>query len=457
MGVGARIPVIGAAHPGPAHLEHAEGDAVLRERVVVVVDDLHLDAEEYPSLLDLAVAEPLRRLVPGAVGGAVDGAERRHLGHAPGMAHLDAVAREEGLDHRPRRGRAADHQPLDGGERLAGLLQMGEQAEPHRRHPGRDGDPFILQQLVDRGAVGERAGEHQLRPHHRGEIGEAPGVDVEHRHHRHGGVGGGDVDDVGQRRRHRMQDGRAVAVEHALGIARGARGIAERGRGVLVEGGPFEILRRAVHQRLETERAGQGGLRHVGLVGHDDEVLDRLELACELLDQGHEGEVEHQHPVLAVVDDIDDLRREQARVDGVADRPRAGGRVVDLEMAPGVPGERADPVGGSDAEALKRVGEPPGAAFEIGIAVAVDRPLDAARDHLGGRVVGRGVPEQGRDQELRPHHQTVHRMTSFAALRRITLSPPKKGDNSVRPNTLAPREDGGTGRWSMPSCRNSTR
>ena len=180
---------------------------------------------------------------------------------------------------------------------------------------------FALQQRVDRGAVGERAGEHQLRPHHRGEIGEAPGVDVEHRHHRHGGVGGGDVDHVGQRRRHRMQDGRTVAVEHALRIARGARGIAERGRGVLVEGGPFEILRRRFHQRLEAERAGQGGLRHVGLVGHDDEVLDRLELARQLFDQGDEGEVEHQHPVLAVVDDIDDLRREQARVDGCGRPP----------------------------------------------------------------------------------------------------------------------------------------
>ena len=51
-------------------------------------------------------------------------AERAHLGHAPGVDHLDAVVVLELLRHRARRRRAADHDALEVRQRAGGLLQV---------------------------------------------------------------------------------------------------------------------------------------------------------------------------------------------------------------------------------------------------------------------------------------------------------------------------------------------
>ena len=48
------------------------------------------------------------------------------------------------------------------------------------------------------------------------------------------------------------------------------------------------------------------------LVGQDDVALDGLELRRDPLDEGYEGEVEENDPVLRMVDDIGDLILEKA-------------------------------------------------------------------------------------------------------------------------------------------------
>ena len=77
----------------------------------VVVDDLHLDAEQAR-----APASPARRAARSRSQPSCLRQQRcrrvpsgRHLGHAPGVDHVRAEARLEALDHRARRGRAADH------------------------------------------------------------------------------------------------------------------------------------------------------------------------------------------------------------------------------------------------------------------------------------------------------------------------------------------------------------
>ena len=205
-----------------------------------------------------------------------------------------------------------------------------------------------------------------------------------------------------------MQQGRAVAVEHALGIARRARGVAERGRGALVEDRPRVVLALAREQGLVAEDVGERGRGHVRFVGHHHDLLDRGELVRDPLHQLDEGEVHEQHPVLGVVDDVDDLLGEEAGVHRVQHGAHAGDAVEELLVAVAVPGQRADPVAVFDAEPGHEVGDAPRAPLAFGIAVAVDRAFDGARDHLAVAVILRRVANQRRDHQRDLLHQAVH-------------------------------------------------
>ena len=69
------------------------------------------------------------------------------------------------------------------------------------------------------------------------------------------------------------------------------------------------------------------------------------------LDQRQEGQVEEQDLVFGMVGDPDDLVGMQARVERVQHRARAGDRVVQLQVAVAVPGQRGDAVAELDAAA----------------------------------------------------------------------------------------------------------
>jgi hypothetical protein len=73
-----------------------------------------------------------------------------------------------------------------------------------------------------------------------------------------------------------------------------------------------------------------------------------------------------------------------------------------------VPRQGADPVSGSDPEPQQRPRQTPRAALGLFIGVAMDRPVDEARDDLDITVVARRVSDQGRDQQLPFRHQPAH-------------------------------------------------
>ncbi len=185
--------IIGARDRRAAHLQAPEGLAVPRQRLAGVVGDLHVDAERRMALLHLDVELRLagERGIFRLHG--AERAERAHLGHAPGVDHLDAVDVLEGLGHGARAGRAADHHALEIRQLAAGLLQILQQHQPHRRHRGGEAHFIGVEQFVDRGAVHLGAGHHQRRADHRRGEGERPAVGVEHRHHRHHDVARGDA------------------------------------------------------------------------------------------------------------------------------------------------------------------------------------------------------------------------------------------------------------------------
>ncbi len=208
---------------------------------------------------------------------------------------------------------------------------------------------------------------------------------------------------------HRMDDGRAVRVEHALGIAGRARGVAERRGGALVELRPVERARLVGDQLLVAQQVrdlGRG--RHVGAVGHDHDVLHRLEMGPHALDDRQQVEVDEQDLVLGVVGDVGDMLGCEPRIEGVQHRADAGNAEIELEMAVGVPGDGADPVAELDAQALQRLGYLLGAPGRILVAVAVDRALDGARDDLDLGIVGGSEIDDLRDQQRAVLHQAEH-------------------------------------------------
>ena len=340
------------------------------------------------------------------------------------MRHLDVVVAREGVDHRLRHGRAAaqDLRQLLG---LApALLELLEQPEPYRGHAPAGLDAFGFHQIVERRSVELGARQDDRTAGERRDIGQAPGIGMEQRDD---GQDRAVVrEQVGTRgdEEEGVQHHRAVGIEHALGLARGARRVAERAGGVLVELGPREGRRHLGQQALVAEQAAHLAVgRHVLAVRHQHVGLDGLESGGDLLDQRQEGRIEEQRRVLGVVGDVGDLLGEQPRVDGVADGADAGDGVVELEVAVAVPGQRRDPVAGLDAEPDQRVRQPADALARLGVAVAMEAAFDGLGHHLHvGIDVGRKV-DHARDQQRPVHHhsaQHTHILPGMLCCGRVT-------------------------------------
>ena len=319
---------------------------------------------------------------------------------------LDAPVARQRVDHGLRHRRAAAQDLVEVLRLAPALLELVDEPEPHRRHAPAGLRALAVHQVEERGAVEPGARQDQRAAGERRDVGQAPGVGVEQRHDRQDPAVVGEQ--VGARgdQEERVQHHAAVGVEHAFGLAGGARGVAQRAGGVLVELRPFRQRVHLVEQALVAEQAAElPARRHVLAVGHEHVGLDALQRRRELLHQRQEGEVEEQRRVAGVVGDVGDLLLEQARVDGVADGADAGDGVVELEVAVAVPGEGRHPVARLDAEADERVGEPADALARGAVAVAVQAAFDGLGDdlHIGvdlGRVV-----DHARHQQRPIHHQ----------------------------------------------------
>ena len=112
---------------------------------------------------------------------------------------------------------------------------------------------------------------------HRG-VRQAPGVDVEHRHDRHHDVALADREAVDAEQEQGVQHDRAMAVERALGPARGAGGVAEARGVALVDRDRFRRLGRTREELLVVDDAVVVGHRLVSAVVHHHDAPDRAEL-----------------------------------------------------------------------------------------------------------------------------------------------------------------------------------
>jgi len=247
--------------------------------------------------------------------------------------------------------------------------------------------------------------EHELAAHHGRRVRQAPGVDVEHGHHGQHGVRGLEAHGVWQRGGHGVQHGRAVRVHGALGVAGRARGVADAGSGVLVEGRPGVVAVFGSDQVFVAVQIGQRRFtRHVLACAHQHHMLDRGQHRRELLDQGEDVDVDEDDLVLGIASDPGHLLREQTRVDRVADQLGAGHAVVDLHVAIAVPGQRAHTVTRLATQTRQSLSELARAQLDLGPGGAVHVAFDTLGHDLDIAVVPRRVREQRRDHQGHVHH-----------------------------------------------------
>ncbi len=406
--------VIAVDDPGTADQQFARGLAVPGQFLAVRPDDLHVDAIDGAALFGedgvaILALQPLLTALQRA-----DGAQGRHLGHAPGVQHLHVVLLVEGAQHGGRAGRAADHRAPHGREAEPVGLGMGQKPLPDGRHAGGKGHALALEQVVERLAVHRRAREDDLGAGHRRGVGQAPGVDVEHRHHRQDRVARAEVQRIGRHRGIGVQHRRAVGIEHPLGVARGARGIAQRRGEVLVQLRPVIGVRGLRQQVLVTDQPrdlGRG--RHMRAVRHQDEMLDGGVAGGRRLDQRQEGDVEEQRLIARVIGDPHQLIGMQPRVQRVQHHARARGPVIQLHMPVGVPGQRCHPLRLLDAQPLQRIGDAARAAGDAAPGRAVNLALRTARDDLAVAVVSVGMHQQAGNQQRLAHHLPKHSRSSL--------------------------------------------
>ena len=158
-------------------------------------------------------------------------------------------------------------------------------------------------------------------------------------------------------------------------------------------------------------------LRQARLVAKHDDRLHRVgDFGSEAVQKRDESGLNEEDAVAGMVDDIGKLLDIEARVYGVAYRADPRHRIVDLEMPPRVPCQRADRVAEADAELCKRIGEPLGLGLGVGIAVAMEAALDIVGHDLRPAVIFGGEIDQGRDQHRPVHDQSEHRCYSSRRL-----------------------------------------
>ncbi len=266
-----------------------------------------------------------------------------------------------------------------------------------------------------------RAGREDVGPHGPADVDQPPRVRVElgHDHQRAVAVAG--VQAAG-RRAHRVGPLGPVAVDDALGVARGARRVTHHGGGVLVQFGPV-VPGGLLGQQLVVAQHVTVQCRRVTVTDHDD-VLDLVEVVLDAGQQRDQRVIDDDRLVAAVLDHERQLLGEQADVQRVQHRTLAGHGEVRLDVFLVVPHERGDDVALADAQAVQGLGE----TFDAFVGVREGHApggLALPGHHLAFAVDLRPVPQQLRHGQRARHHRALDHgcsLTSSVGLRPLRVS-----------------------------------
>ena len=217
--------------------------------------------------------------------------------------------------------------------------------------------------------------QHGAQTEQDGDVRKAPAKHVEHRRDRHVHIGGGQALRAAGRthaecRGHGVQHDVAVAVAHALRVARGAGRVEGDGLGVLVEFGEAVFRHGAVDERFVFARHGEAGGRHLAVVRKHDDLANAWQLVADLVDDGQEVGVHQQHIGVGIVERVENLRGRQTHVHGEQCRAHHRHAEIAFQITVAVPVHHRHSAAGAHAQAFKRIGQLRDAAVEVAVGVA---------------------------------------------------------------------------------------
>ena len=216
-----------------------------------------------------------------------------------------------------------------------------------------------------------------------------------------------------------------MLVQHALGVAGGAAGIAEHAGRALVALDPGIVAAFGRDQRGET----------VGAVAvHDDIMLDADPALAQPVDDRLEGAIVQQHAVLGMIGDIDQLLVEQARVDRVDDAAHADDTVPRRQMIAVVHRQRRHPAAGADAEPFQCLREPPRIMGDAGPGRAGLTAIGPAGHDLAAAMLARGMVDQARHPQRIVLHPAQHRPSPLVLSRYVYPCDGEEQAPSPRPS-----------------------
>ena len=199
-----------------------------------------------------------------------------------------------------------------------------------------------------------------------------------------------------------------MGVDDTLRVAGGAARVTHARRTVFVVdaeldrvGSGEQLL--VVEQFVAVEVGGDVAFAVV----HHHQVLQPFERRQQRGEQAEQRAVDEDHLVVGVVDDVGELLGEQADVERVQDPAGARRREVQLEVAGGVPRERADAPVGGDSQVVEDATELAGAGGPFAVVHPLE-PGTGGGDDLLVRVVLLGPLEDVRNREWNVLHQALH-------------------------------------------------
>ena len=272
--------------------------------------------------------------------------------------HIHAARHRRPGERRRQRRAADDHLQV----REVNLVDSGrgEQHLKQGRHAMGERHLLLVDHLdEDFGRVS--AGEHELDARQRRRVRAAPGVNVEHRRHRHVNVVAMETavarrkaifDEAGERMQHHLPMGEIDALR-PTGCSRRV----EDGRaGVLVEVRERVVGRTDRQQRLIFGLDRKVDLLRLGPVVHQDVTLHRLQMGRELLDERQEVGVEQHRRRAAVDDRVGDVLGNEADVHCLHHGAHHRNGEVAFVIAVAVPFEDRDDVALIDANLSEAAG-----------------------------------------------------------------------------------------------------
>ena len=309
-----------------------------------------------------------------------------HLGLPEQQVEVAAEPLDAAAQLRLRHGRHRVEGAAQAGQVPAVDVRMVEQLPVHHRQPEDLGDPLRLDEPEQPRGVEAALDEQGRADHDRGSAVTVQLRGVKHRHHRREAVGF--VEPGLHRHRQRLQVDGGVVADDPLGEGSGTAGVQVAERVPVIDEAPgLGVV--AVGEVREGDRSRNFSRTRDAVSprprGHDD-IADARLRGDRLGERREQLALDDDAAGTAVPEDVADLVRAPAEVDGDARHAELGAGVVgdqELDAVAGGEGERV-------ATAVPAAGEAAGEPVDQAVELPVGQPPGPVAEGECPRVAGRG-------------------------------------------------------------------